>query len=124
MLAVHLQAPYGSGAPHEWEEDDGTVTSLAVNKSPLSLNQTPRTRQMDTPSSSGHATARGMAKIMGVMGNLGELDGGKKSDHIYSTPTSVLYVYIGVYDRSTHMQSALLLISRSFSIKLRFMIFF
>ena len=68
-------APYGSGAPREWAEDDGTVASLARNKSPLSLNQTPRTRQMDTPSSSGHATARGMAKIMGMMGNLGELGG-------------------------------------------------
>jgi CubicO group peptidase (beta-lactamase class C family) len=68
-------APYGSGAPREWREDDGAVTSLAVNKSPLSLNQTPRTRQMDTPSSSGHATARGMAKIMGAMGNGGELNG-------------------------------------------------
>jgi CubicO group peptidase (beta-lactamase class C family) len=68
-------SPYGSGAPREWEEDDGAVASLAINKSPLSLMQTPRTRQMDTSSSSGHASARGMAKIMGMMGNLGELGG-------------------------------------------------
>ena len=68
-------APHGSGGPREWEEDDGTTTSIAKNKSGLSLNQTPRTRQMDTPSSSGHANAKGMAAIMAMMGNGGELNG-------------------------------------------------